>query len=42
MDNISKTLFCTSPECGSPGVVEDFETHAGHKEFIMTVAKLSK
>jgi hypothetical protein len=42
MDNIFNTLVCTSPDCASPGVVKDFETHGGHKEFIMTVAMLSK
>jgi hypothetical protein len=42
MNNISRTLICTSPDCGSPGVVEDFEIHASHSNFIMTVAMLSK
>jgi hypothetical protein len=42
MDKIFKTLICTSPACGSPGVVDDYEIHETHKEFIMTVGMLSK
>jgi hypothetical protein len=42
MDRIAKTIVCTSPDCGSPGVVEDLDIHESHKDFVMTVAMLSK
>jgi hypothetical protein len=32
MDRIAKTIVCTSPDCGSPGVVEDLDIHDSHKE----------
>jgi hypothetical protein len=41
MDNIARTIVCTSPDCGSPGVVEDLDIHDSHKDFVMTVAMLS-
>jgi hypothetical protein len=42
MDRIAKTIVCTSPDCGSPGVVEDLDIHDSHKDLVMTVAMLSK
>jgi hypothetical protein len=39
--DITKTLVCTSPYCHSPGVVEDYDIHDSHQNYIMTVAKLN-
>jgi hypothetical protein len=41
-DNIARTLICTSLDCQSPGVVEDYEIHGSHKDVLMTFAMLSK